>query len=453
MGSEWPVRTIAECASLEPYSTQIGPFGKALMADEYTQSGVPVLRGVNVNFGRFHDDDFVFINEETADRLSKFESFPGDILLVHKGTLGQIGLMPKERRYQRYIMGNSMMRVRCDPTKLLPEYLYYWLSSADGQHYLFSRVSQVGVPQLQTPLTTLRQARLPVPPLSEQSAIVRVLGALDDKIELNDRMSHTLESMARALFKSWFVDFDPVRAKLAGCDLRMEGSLADCWPRTLEPSPVGPIPQGWHVEPLGTQIDVLRGFSYGGAGLSAEGMPMHNLSSVYEGGGYKDSGIKFYQGDYDSGHFAEPGDVLVANTEQGHDRLLIGYAGIVPSRYPKGLFSHHLYRVRPMAESSLSQPYVEALLNSDRMHDTVSRYANGTTVNMLPAAALERPLVAVPPVPLIKAFTDLATTVRHRAECARDQSGSLSRIRDSLVPALLPASRSTVHAANGQVTS
>jgi type I restriction enzyme, S subunit len=174
MPSEWPLKTIAECATTEPYSTQIGPFGKALMADEYATEGVPILRGVNVNRGRFHDDDFVFIDEQTADRLHKFESYPGDVLLVHKGTLGQIGLMPVKRRYARYIMGNSMLRVRCDPAKLLPEFLYYWLSSADGQHYLFSRVSQVGVPQIQTPLATLRQATLPVPPLSEQRGSCQV---------------------------------------------------------------------------------------------------------------------------------------------------------------------------------------------------------------------------------------------------------------------------------------
>ncbi len=138
MAVEWRTLTVAECASAEPYSTQIGPFGKALMADEYTPSGVPVLRGVNVNRGRFHDDDFVFVDAATADRLAKFESFPGDVLLVHKGTLGQIGLMPARRKYPRYIMGNSMIRVRCDPGKLLPEYLYYWMSSAEGQHYFFS---------------------------------------------------------------------------------------------------------------------------------------------------------------------------------------------------------------------------------------------------------------------------------------------------------------------------
>src|SRR5579862_2923246 len=251
MAPKWPIRTIGECASSEPYSTQIGPFGKALMAHQYTDSGVPVLRGVNVNRGRFHDDDFVFIDDETADRLDKFQSFPGDVLLVHKGTLGQIGLMPTTRKYPRYIMGNSMMRVRCDPAILVPEYLYYWLSSADGQHYLYSRVSQVGVPQIQRPLSTLRQAVLPVPPVAEQRAITHILGTLDDKIELNRRMNETLESMARALFKSWFVDFDPVRVKIEGRQpFGMDAETAGLFPQQFADSPFGNIPTGWQAAKL-----------------------------------------------------------------------------------------------------------------------------------------------------------------------------------------------------------
>ena len=215
------------------------------MANQYTESGIPVLRGLNVNRGRFHDDDFVFVDEETADRLYKFESFPGDVLLVHKGTLGQIGLMPKNRKFPRYIMGNSMMRVRCDPTVLLPEYLYYWLSSPEGQHYIFSRVSQVGVPQIQTPLATLRQAELAVPPLADQLRITHILGVLDDKIELNRKMSATLEAIARALFKSWFVDFDPVRAKAEGRDPGLSAEIAALFPDSFDETEHGQLPSGW----------------------------------------------------------------------------------------------------------------------------------------------------------------------------------------------------------------
>ena len=258
MSSNWPLRTIEECALKEPYATQIGPFGKALTPEDYRPSGVPLLRGVNVNHGRFHDDDFVFIGDDDADRLSKFESFPNDVLLVHKGTLGQIGLMPTKRRFTRYIMGNSMLRVRCDPNKLLPEFLYYWLCSPGGQHYLFSHISQVGVPQIQRPLSTLRAAQLPIPAIAEQRAIVDMLGVLDDKMELNYRTSHMMERISRELFRAWFVDFQPVRAKASGSRsfLSMPNEVFEALPARLAKSEIGNVPEGWRIGSLGDVVEM-----------------------------------------------------------------------------------------------------------------------------------------------------------------------------------------------------
>src|SRR6202049_892419 len=153
-----------------------------------------------------------------------------------------------------------MMRVPCDSTKLLPEFLYYWLSSPAGQHYLFSRVSQVGVPQLQTPLTSLRQAVLAVPPLLEQQTIVRILGTLDDKIELNQEMNETLEAIARTLFKSWFVDFDPVRAKAkSGKPPSVPREIGAKFPALFSESRIGLIPQGWGVGPIVSRALLLSG--------------------------------------------------------------------------------------------------------------------------------------------------------------------------------------------------
>jgi len=172
--------------------------------------------------------------------------------------------------------------------------------------------------------------RLPLPPLREQRAVSRVLSILDDKIELNRRMSETLDGMARALFRSWFVDFDPVRAKADGRDPGLPRVVGDLFPESVEDSELGDIPLGWRVAPLGEAIEAVRGLSYKGSGLSKSGIPLHNLNSIYEGGGYKYKGIKHYLGDYEERHVGRPGDVIVANTEQGHDRLLIGYAAIVP---------------------------------------------------------------------------------------------------------------------------
>ncbi len=352
MGSKWPIMTIEECASSEPYSTQIGPFGKALMADEYVDSGVPVLRGVNVNNGRFHDDDFVFIDEETADRLSKFESFPGDVLLCHKGTLGQIGLMPNNRKYSRYIMGNSMLRVRCNTEVLLPQYLYYWLSSADGQHYLFSRVSQVGVPQIQTPLATLRQAELPIPPINEQRCIAHILGTLDDKIELNRRMNETLEAIARALFKSWFVDFDPVRAKAEGRDTGLPAHIADLFPDSFEDSELGKIPSGWEVRSL----DEIAKFTNGLAlqkypPQGGKSLPVIKIAQLRAGNA---EGADAAGADLDPDYIVDDGDVLFSWSGSLECVLWAGGEGalnqhlfkVTSDEFPKWLYylwiHHHL---------------------------------------------------------------------------------------------------------------
>ena len=343
-----------------------------------------------------------------------------------------------------------------------------------------------------------------VPPLPEQHTIAHILGTLDDKIELNRRMNETLEAMSRALFKSWFVDFDPVHAKAAlkhhvanriprqGDSTRstkaapsdhsplegesarqgrqpavepvggnqtplpllkggdwtakraqvyldgMEAETAALFPDSFTASELGPIPAGWDIRPLAECIDIIRGLSYNGSKLAATGLLMHNLNSIYEGGGYKQAGIKYYAGDFKARHTTRPGDLLVANTEQGHDRLLIGYAAIVPSRSDAtSLFSHHLYRLRLRPLANLTPDYLCHLLNTQRMHDRVSSYATGTTVNMLPLDALRLPRVAVPCGPLVTAFDRAAKAARERQEQIVEEVHTLTALRDTLLPKLV----------------
>ena len=277
-----------------------------------------------------------------------------------------------------------------------------------------------------------------IPPLPEQRDIAHILGTLDDKIELNRRMNQTLEAMARAIFQDWFMDFGPVRAKLEGREPYLPPELWDLFPDDLVDSELGEIPEGWDVKTLSGCIDVERGLSYKGSGLGSTGIPMHNLNSLYEGGGYKHDGIKYYNGDYRERHVTEPGDVLVANTEQGHYRLLIGFAAIVPDRSGhRGLFSHHLYRMRPKIHSGLSADFLCKLLNTEAMHDTVSGFATGTTVNMLPADALQIPGIVYPPVSVVTAYTAIAKTARRRQEHLYEESRTLAEQRDAFLPNLV----------------
>ena len=334
------------------------------------------------------------------------------------------------------------------------DFAYYLTRSEEVRNYAIGQMTGTSGRQ-RVPVDSLDHLIISIPSLPDQREIARILGTLDDKIELNRRMNETLEEMARALFKSWFVDFEPVRAKAtlasppsdksdwaldrarAYLD-SMNNRVIDLFPDRLVDSELGEIPEGWEVKPLSDCIEVARGLSYKGSGLSTDGIPMHNLNSVNEGGGYKYEGIKYYRSNYQERHVAQSGDVVVANTEQGHDRLLIGYAAIIPQRFSGvSLFSHHLYRIRPTRDSGISPDFLCQIVNSPEMQDTVSGYATGTTVNMLPLDALRIPNTVIPPAILMNTYSAIAQNARSKQEKCIQESRTLSTQRDALLRKLV----------------
>ncbi|MHB1530383.1 MAG: restriction endonuclease subunit S [Acidiferrobacteraceae bacterium] len=242
MAGEWREVSIEEIAS----KIAMGPFGSDIKTDNFVPVGVPVIRGGNLTSGRFHGANFVFLTEAKADELANANAFPGDLVFTHRGTLGQVGLVPA-KPFRRYVVSQSQMKLRCDPNSADPTFMYYFFRSPVGQHALLMNTSQTGVPAISRPTSSLKSIRLSLPPLPEQRAIAHMLGTLDDKIELNRRMNETLEAMARGFFKSWFVDFDPVRAKMEGRDTGLPKEIADLFPDSFEDSEMGEIPNGWRV--------------------------------------------------------------------------------------------------------------------------------------------------------------------------------------------------------------
>jgi type I restriction enzyme S subunit len=351
------------------------------------------------------------------------------------------------------VVSTKLMVIRANQDRLFPKFLYQFLTSSEITKWLQHLAESRSGTFPQITFDQIATLEIPLPPLAEQRAIARVLGALDDKIELNRRMNATLESMARALFQSWFVDFDPVRAKLDGrMPAGMDEETAALFPDSFEQSPIGPIPVGWKVERLDSHISADRGLSYKGEGLCDDhtGMPMHNLNSIFEGGGYKHQGIKYYKGEYREKHIVDPGDMIVTNTEQGFDHLLIGHAAVVPRCFGlKGIYSHHIYRVRFMPSSPFNPHYLVELFNNRRWHYWISGFSNGTTINMLPIDALEMPLLVVPPKDLVMQFTAIALSAHDQIEANLQQSRTLATLRDSLLPKLLSGQLSVALDKNG----
>lgn len=117
MAADWTTRTIDEIKAPVPHSIAMGPFGSDIKTDNFVSSGVPVIRGINLSSGRFNNNDFVFVTEEKADKLRSANAFPEDIVFTHRGTLGQVGIIPRNALYKRYVVSQSQMKLTCDPKK------------------------------------------------------------------------------------------------------------------------------------------------------------------------------------------------------------------------------------------------------------------------------------------------------------------------------------------------
>jgi type I restriction enzyme S subunit len=263
MAGEWKSATLEDVAAQTERPFAMGPFGSNIRAENYRASGVPVIRGLNLsNPGgpRFIDSEFVFLSDEKANELASSFAFPGDLVFVAQGTVGKVGLIPLNGKYERYVLSQNLMKVSIAPELSDSMYLFYYFCSQVGQHEILSRVNPTGVPCISKPLTSLRSFEVSLPSISEQQAIACILGTLDDKIELNRRMNQTLEAMARAIFKSWFVDFDPVRAKVEGRDLGLPKHIADLFLGSFADSELGQIPKGWEIGTLDDLLVLQRGF-------------------------------------------------------------------------------------------------------------------------------------------------------------------------------------------------
>lgn len=220
-----------------------------------------LIRSQNVFNDGFHKEGLARIGDRHANELANVEVFESDVLLNITGdSVARACQVDRDILPAR--VNQHVAIVRPDPEKLDPRFLRYFLVSPEMQAKLLSWAGSGGTRNALTK-GMIESFDIPAPKnIEEQRAIAHILGTLDDKIELNRRMSETLEAMARALFKSWFVDFDPVRAKIEGRWKRgqslpgLPAHLYDLFPNRLIPSELGEIPEGWRVAPLPELIEV-----------------------------------------------------------------------------------------------------------------------------------------------------------------------------------------------------
>lgn len=250
MGGEWFSATVMELQDQGVLFVEDGNHGENRpLRDEFVDAGTPFVRPDDLEGGRVDFSRCDCINDRALARVRKGKGKPGDLVFTHRATVGRIARIGNDAPPFVANPGVTVWR-STNPSVLDPVYLYFFMQTRAFMDQVWAEAGGTDTfPYIS--LTQQRRLVISFPPLNQQQSIAHILGTLDDKIELNRRMSETLEAMARALFKSWFIDFDPVRAKAEGRDPGVPKPLADLFPDRFEESEIGEIPAGWQLGVLG----------------------------------------------------------------------------------------------------------------------------------------------------------------------------------------------------------
>jgi type I restriction enzyme S subunit len=375
--------------------------------DVYLASGpYALIRSQNVYNDGFHHDGLAFIGEEHASDLVNVEVLEDDVLLNITGD-SVARACQVDRSVLPARVNQHVAIIRPEPDRLDPRFLRYFLVSPEMQAKMLSWAGSGGTRNALTK-GMIESFDVPAPEdVNEQRTIAYILGTLDDKIELNRRMNETLETMARALFKSWFVDFDPVRAKAEGRDPGLPQPLADLFPDSFEDSELGEIPRGWGVGPLDSVLVLQRGFD----------LPATQRTS----------------GKY---------PVLAASGPSGtHNEFMVRGPGVTTGR--SGVLGRVFYvddDFWPLNTSLWVKEFRHSMpayaFHLLRGFD-LETFNAGSAVPTLNRNHVHNLPTLLPPMAFIAAFERFATGSLERGRNNDDQSETLAILRDTLLPTLI----------------
>ena len=325
---KWALFKFEDVALPEKGAIVSGPFGSNISSRFFVEEGVPVIRGNNLSFGqrRFIDDGFVYLTEEKAHEFRNCQAVADDLVFTAAGTIGQVGIIPQQTRFDRYIVSNKQLRFRCDRTKVNPLFLFFWFTMDEMRQHIINKNTGCSIPLIN--LGILRGLPVPVPPLEVQDRIVDSLSAYDDLIENNRRRMALLEETARQLYREWFV-----RLRFPGHE------------HTLI---TNGVPEGWERRTLGDLAEITMGQSPESRHYNedGEGLPFHQ--------GVTDFGDRFVTHRIYStalNRLAEPGDILcsvrapVGRLNVTLDKIVIG-RGLAALRSETGHQSLLLQQLR-----------------------------------------------------------------------------------------------------------
>jgi type I restriction enzyme S subunit len=362
--------------------------------------------------------------EEAYGKYSHFLLDADDYVVSSSGTLGRVATVQTEDL--PCCLNTSVIRMRPANDGLERGYLKYFLFSDYYKSQIFAFAN--GSAQLNYGPTHLKQMEIIAPPVADQKAIAHILGTLDDKIEQNRKTNETLEAIAKALFKSWFVDFDPVRAKAEGCPTGLPAEISDLFPDSFEDSELGEIPSGWETGRLDEilEIDPPRQLKRGSVSpyLEMKGVPTSGHSAVDVVGREFSSGSKFRNGDT---LLARITPCLENGKTAFVDFLKDGEMGWGSTEF-----------IVMCGRREEANPFAYYLARSEVFRNNAIRNMVGSSGRQrVPSDAVSGFTLPLPPREILVKFGLLATYLMRRISATADQSVILSKIRDALLPKLI----------------
>ena len=375
----------------------MGPFGSNIKVSCFVDSGVPVLNGSNLEGFSLSEKTFRYVTRKKADSLNKANAHRGDIVITHRGTLGQIVFIPQDSKYDRYVISQSQFRVRCND-KVLPEYLVYYFHTPIGQHKLLSNASQVGVPALARPSSTFQQIEVVLPELSIQKRVVEIISTIQKKIANNQELNDNLEQQAQSYFQELFVDnADPEWAIGTISDLGTV--VGGSTPSKAKPEYYTESGIAW-ITPKDLSINKSKFVSHGENDITELGLKNSSAAIMPEG------------------------TVLFSS------RAPIGYIAIAAGEVTT---NQGFKSVVPKPE--IGTPFVYFFLKNTL--PVIEGMASGSTFKEVSGSTMKNVPAVIPDAETLAKFSDFCAPIFAQQRILEEQNQSLATLRDNLLPKLM----------------
>ncbi|MEH8150939.1 restriction endonuclease subunit S [Aeromonas veronii] len=430
MSSEWPLVRIEDIAANQPSAMATGPFGSSISAKFFQESGIPVIRGSNLSADvqiKIDDSGLVFVSEDKAKEFPRCIVSNGDLVFTCWGTINQVGLIDDTATYQKYLISNKQMKLTVDRTKADPRFVYYVFSGPTKQSEIIENGIGSSVPGFN--LGQLRKHSFRLPPLEEQAAIADLLDIFSNRIALLRETNATLEAIVQALFKSWFVNLDPVHARARGEEpAGLAPEVAALFPASFEESELGIVPKGWRVGTLADLSD-LNPESWTSR-THPESVRYVDLANTKDNVIAEVTEFSFEEAPSRARRVLRDGDTIVGTVRPGNRSF-----AFISNASANLTGSTGFAVLRPRHDRNTEFVFLAA--TSDNSIDHLAHVADGGAYPAVRSEVVSGLSCVVPDGDVLCAFHEVAQPIFNKVAANHQQAQTLATLRDTLLPRLI----------------